>query len=114
MIRRVPYRLAATVLVLLTLPRSSTAAEVGGAAILPPPSLRTVPPPKPVNLADFVVDEAAAVALGKALFWDMQAGSDGIQACATCHFHAGADSRLKNQVNPGLLHGGTTFEAARP
>ena len=31
------------------------------------------------------------VALGKALFWDMQVGSDGIQACASCHFHAGAD-----------------------
>ena len=36
--------------------------------------------------------------LGKALFWDMQVGSDGIQACATCHFQAGADVRSKNQV----------------
>ena len=26
-----------------------------------------------------------AVALGKALFWDMQVGSDGVQACASCH-----------------------------
>ena len=30
---------------------------------------------------DFVQDVDAAVRLGKALFWDMQAGSDG-QACA--------------------------------
>jgi cytochrome c peroxidase len=29
-----------------------------------------------------------AIALGKALFWDRQLGSDG-QACASCHFHAG-------------------------
>ncbi|MEE8311957.1 MAG: cytochrome c peroxidase, partial [Candidatus Binatia bacterium] len=27
-------------------------------------------------------------------------GSDGVQACASCHFHSGADSRLKNQINP--------------
>jgi cytochrome c peroxidase len=41
----------------------------------------------------------AAIQLGKALFWDMQVGSDG-QACASCHFHAGADSRTKNQLSP--------------
>lgn len=41
--------------------------------------------------------------LGKALFWDMQVGSDGVQACATCHFRAGADPRRKNQISPGLL-----------
>jgi cytochrome c peroxidase len=33
----------------------------------------------------------------------MQVGSDGVQACATCHFRAGADPRRKNQVSPGLL-----------
>jgi cytochrome c peroxidase len=43
-----------------------------------------------------------ARALGKALFWDMQVGSDGVQACASCHFRAGADPRSKNQVSPGL------------
>ncbi len=64
-------------------------------------SLATVPVPEPVNLADFVKNRQAAIELGKALFWDMQAGSDG-QACASCHFHAGADSRVKNQLNPGL------------
>lgn len=41
-----------------------------------------------------------AVVLGKALFWDQQAGSDGV-ACASCHFSAGADSRLTNQLSPG-------------
>jgi cytochrome c peroxidase len=57
--------------------------------------------PEPDNLADFVRDRNAAVALGKALFWDMQVGSDGVQSCASCHFHAGADSRAVNQLNPG-------------
>ncbi len=42
-----------------------------------------------------------AVVLGKALFWDEQVGSDGV-ACASCHFHAGADTRLRNQISPGL------------
>ena len=42
------------------------------------------------------------VALGKALFWDMQVGSDGIQACASCHFHAGADNRYQSQIAPAL------------
>ena len=40
--------------------------------------------------------------LGKALFWDQAVGSDGV-ACASCHYHAGADSRVKNQLNPGQL-----------
>ena len=30
-------------------------------------------------------------------------GSDGRTACATCHFHAGADSRSQNQLSPGAL-----------
>ena len=48
----------------------------------------------------FVTNKEVAIQLGKALFWDIQAGSDG-QSCASCHFHAGADSRAKNQLNPG-------------
>ncbi len=67
-----------------------------------PGDLRAVAVPGPSNLADFVKDEAMARALGKALFWDMQVGSDGVQACASCHFRAGADPRSKNQVSPGL------------
>jgi len=63
---------------------------------------RAVSVPMPPNLDEFVKDPAMARALGKALFWDMQVGSDGVQACATCHFRAGADPRSKNQVSPGL------------
>jgi len=59
-----------------------------------------------------VVNPDMAIALGKALFWDMNIGSDGM-ACASCHFHAGADNRVKNQINPGTLSphpDGQTFE----
>ncbi|WP_242053557.1 cytochrome c peroxidase [Nostoc sp. FACHB-888] len=69
----------------------------------PPASLKSVSVPEPDNLGDFVKDKAAAIKLGKTLFWDMQVGSDGQTSCATCHFHAGADNRSKNQVSPGLL-----------
>ncbi len=62
----------------------------------------------PNGLAAFVKDVPAAVALGKALFWDMQVGSDGVQACASCHYGAGADpigrfrlTRSRNRINPG-------------
>jgi len=57
--------------------------------------------PEPVNLVDFVKDREAAVQLGKAFFWEMQTGSDGQQACATCHHSAGADSRITNTVHAG-------------
>jgi len=69
----------------------------------PPPAgpLKTVPVPLPYNLDEFVADRQSAIALGKALFWDQNAGSDGL-ACASCHFHAGADNRVKNQLDPGL------------
>ena len=80
----------------------------------PPPSLKDVPPAVPAGLAEFVLDDAAAIQLGKALFWDMQVGSDGVTACATCHFHAGADSRFKNQVNPALKAGDAVFTAGGP
>ena len=69
-----------------------------------PGDLRAVAVPVPSNLDDFVRDPVMARALGKALFWDMQVGSDGVQACASCHFRAGADPRSKNQVSPGLKH----------
>ncbi len=64
-------------------------------------SLKSVPIPQPSNLAEFVQDKTAAIALGKTLFWDMQVGSDGIKTCASCHFHAGVDNRSKNQLHPG-------------
>jgi cytochrome c peroxidase len=69
--------------------------------------LRGVQPPLP-DLSGMVVNRNAAIALGKALFWDVAAGSDG-QACATCHFHAGADARTTNQLNPGQTGGVSAF-----
>lgn len=76
-------------------------------AQLAPPSLKEIKVPA-INgkdkIKDFVKDQDKARQLGKALFWDMQAGSDG-QACASCHFRAGADLRVKNQLTPGLNRG---------
>lgn len=77
--------------------RALAIAKFGGLA-----TLSEVPVQQPSQLDDFVKDRGAAIALGKAFFWDMQAGSDG-QACASCHFAAGADNRIKNQLSPGLL-----------
>jgi cytochrome c peroxidase len=57
-------------------------------------------PPLP-DLTGIVTDTRWAIVLGKALFWDERVGSDG-NACASCHFHAGADTRLTNQLNPGF------------
>ena len=83
---------------------------------------RACPCRPPSNLAEFVADKAAAARLGKALFWDMQLGSDGKTACASCHFQAGADPRSKNQVSPGLnrmasptsANPDTTFQVGGP
>jgi cytochrome c peroxidase len=88
----------------LTVVLEGLAEEVRGQV----PPLSSIPVPRPSNLGDFVRDEEAAKILGKALFWDMQVGSDGVQACATCHFRGGADPRKKNQVSPGLLR--VTFQ----
>lgn len=65
-----------------------------------PKALETLPIPS-VDVSAYVADETAAIALGKALFWDQQMGSDGIVACATCHFSFGVDARTKNTVAPG-------------
>lgn len=75
-----------------------------GSVTTAPPSAQRLPTPKVPGLNKIVKNRKAAIALGKALFWDMNVGSDGI-ACASCHFHAGADSRLKNQLNPGEKRG---------
>ena len=77
-----------------------------GAGLLVTPPLRTlkgVAVPAAANLGDYIRNNQAAILLGKAFFWDAQAGSDG-QACAACHFHAGADDRKRNQLSPGLLN----------
>ena len=69
-------------------------------------SLKTIPIPQP-DLVELGYQrggpaaQKALLVMGKALYWDMQVGSDGIQSCGTCHFHAGADHRIKNQLNPG-------------
>jgi cytochrome c peroxidase len=63
-------------------------------------ALDTLPVPTPPDEATYIKDKTAAVKLGKALFWDMQAGSDGRTACATCHYNAGADNRSRNEINP--------------
>jgi len=96
----------------------------GGFGIVPPLAPPALPPvllgslksvPNPVipldpvtrariirgDLTDYITNLDATIRLGKAMFWDMQAGSDGKTACATCHFHAGEDSRDTNQLNPG-------------
>ncbi|MDB5215343.1 MAG: di-heme cytochrome-c peroxidase [Myxococcaceae bacterium] len=62
-------------------------------------ALTTIAVPEPAGTE--IVDTDAAIVLGKAFFWDQQAGSDGITACASCHATAGADSRRFNIVNPG-------------
>lgn len=81
-----------------------------------PTPLIGVPLPPVPGLLDgpdpIIVDKNKAIALGKALFWDMSVGSDGM-ACASCHFSAGADSRIKNQINPGFKNpnpSGQTFD----
>jgi len=112
-------RVSIGLVILLALSTSATQAQPGDGTIprvLNPPStsdltnlpgdLRgvAVPGPDPANLNLYVKDRQAAIALGKALFWDMQVGSDGMTACASCHFRAGADPRSKNQLSPGLKH----------
>ncbi|GAB4254325.1 cytochrome-c peroxidase [Deferrisoma sp.] len=97
---------------------------VAGAAL--PVSLDQVEIPRPTkeaipgkseggthDLAEIIPPgaEATAIQLGKAFFWDMQTGSDGLVACATCHFHAGTDSRTRNTVSPGA---DGVFDVTRP
>jgi cytochrome c peroxidase len=84
-----------------------TAAVIDAAQGIPDPSVD-------LNFQDLVAagivkDQAALIQLGKALFWDMQVGSDGVQSCATCHFNAGADVRSKNSLSPGIKSGEFTL-----
>jgi len=69
-----------------------------------PTSLKNVSIPQTPGLTDgtspIIINKEKAIILGKALFWDTNVGSDGM-ACGSCHFHAGADSRTKNQLSPG-------------
>lgn len=84
-----------------------------GPPFLPLTSLKGVPNPifpiDPItrvkvireDLKIYVANTTAAIQLGKALYWDMQAGSDNATSCGTCHSHAGADSRVTSQLSPG-------------
>lgn len=77
-----------------------------------PPELNPATRPGAGN--QLPIGRAAAEVLGKALFWDMQVGSDSVQACGSCHFHAGADNRTRNQRNPntnGPLGNNATLES---
>ncbi|MEW4566628.1 cytochrome c peroxidase [Tautonia sp. JC769] len=56
------------------------------------------------DLLQFIADPEAAEALGKAFFWEMQAGSDFRRlengtfvgtSCASCHYRFGADARTR-------------------
>jgi cytochrome c peroxidase len=86
---------------------SVTAAAQRGNTIA---TLKGVAVPTPAGLAQYVADQQSLIVLGKALFWDVQVGSDGRTACATCHFHAGADHRVTNQVAGAM----TSTAAVRP
>ncbi|MBD2529076.1 cytochrome C peroxidase [Nostoc flagelliforme FACHB-838] len=90
----------AAIILVAVIAGNTVSAQVRGS---PPVSLKSISVPEPDNLKDFVKDKVAAIKLGKALFWDMQVGSDGKSSCASCHFHAGADNRSKNQIAPSLL-----------
>lgn len=107
--RRLSYPFIATA-ASTTLTFRSTCTGFGGPVITevsvageldPPDALETIPVPTPPDLDKYVANKDAAIALGKALFWDIQTGSDGKTACASCHWHAGADVRTKNTLNPG-------------
>jgi len=60
------------------------------------------------------IGRPGAEVLGKALFWDMQVGSDSVQACGSCHFHAGVDNRTRNQLNPNHLGDDLTLQVRGP
>ncbi|WP_326939962.1 cytochrome-c peroxidase [Actimicrobium sp. GrIS 1.19] len=93
-------------------PQSQPQAETAA----PLASLKSVPVPGPsaAELDALIQNKRSAVVLGKALFWDTRVGSDNKIACASCHFHAGADNRVKNQISPGLLAGDKTFQLGGP
>lgn len=100
----------------LTLVFLVLATDITIAAAPPDPLAGKKPPATPGLLNGsnpIVVDRKAAIQLGKALFWDMNTGSDGM-ACGSCHFHAGVDRRTRNQLNSGQRHSNaataTTFE----
>src|SRR5207237_7174983 len=95
-----------------TPPACNNARQLSGCFFTPPtdtgnalaPLKSVEPKPQDPQLAPggpFIADQQVVLQLGKSFFWDTQVGSDG-QSCASCHFTAGADNRIKNVVSPGL------------
>jgi cytochrome c peroxidase len=101
----------ATVVAVAILAGHTASAQITPRPPNPLASLKTVAVPEPPNLGEFVKNKPAAIALGKALFWDLQVGSNGLMSCASCHFHAGVDTRAKNQLGPGVLRVTASGEA---
>lgn len=95
------YRIYAILTLVFVLP------AMGWSHGLPPDSLRGIKVPKTPGLSNgsrpIIISDKYARILGKSLFWDTNLGSDGM-ACASCHYHAGADERITNQMNPGQRH----------
>jgi len=93
-------------------PEAATAQDL---TVLPPAQLQSLlhggpfglhplsddPVPQPTS-GSHIINQAAAVRLGKAFFWDTQASGDGKGACGVCHASWGSDNRRVNTVNPGL------------
>jgi len=113
--RRVRLTLCLPIVLSVHSAMAATAAEVDPPVPEVPSlqSLRGMTPPDPSGteggrkvdlMTDYVLNRSAAILLGKALFWDMEVGSDSATACASCHFHAGVDHRITNQINPGQAH----------
>ncbi|NOT10784.1 MAG: cytochrome-c peroxidase [Methylococcaceae bacterium] len=96
------YKSAVIFIILASIGLVRSAFAVGFGPL--PISLKNIPIPEVPGLLDgtdpIIVNKEQAIVLGKALFWDTNVGSDGI-ACGSCHFHAGADTRTKNQLSPG-------------
>jgi len=73
-----------------------------------PEGLKGVSIPTPSNIGEFIADHDAAVRLGKALFWDMQLGSDGVKGLRVLPLPRGngqsqqefAQSRPRPRVEP--------------
>src|ERR1044071_4114698 len=69
--------------------------------------LSTEPVPQPFIIEPVlptvgnIINQQAAIRLGKAFFWDIQAGSAGQVPCAVCHASFGPDARRLNTINPG-------------
>lgn len=93
-------------------PLTASAQVVPDPEFVIPPALNATEAPLP-DLTGIVTNSTAALVLGKALFWDMQLGSDSL-ACASCHFQAGADNRAKNQLSPSLLQVNNPSRAGEP